>query len=50
MISQQLARMRESLGSFAEFGTDPELDRALTRPKACDFVFGFAAAIGEVRR
>jgi hypothetical protein len=50
MISQQLARMRESLGSLAEFGTDPELDRALTRPKACDFVFGFAAAIGEVRR
>jgi aspartate aminotransferase len=40
VISQQLLRMRESLGSFAEFGTDPELDRALARPEACDFVFG----------
>jgi aspartate aminotransferase len=32
--------MRESLGSFAEFGTDPELDRVLSQPEACDFVFG----------
>ena len=40
MTTAPLARIREALGSFAGFGTDPELYRKLRRPEACDFVFG----------
>ena len=39
-VSAQTARLIDSLGPFATFGTDPELYAALARPQACDFVFG----------